>query len=566
MGSQGVGVGRARRLLTTAATGALLASLLLAGSGVAIAHDRPDAPPRSVDIQLLAINDFHGQLPTPSGSGGRILGTDAGGVTYLASRVRALEAQNPNTLFLSAGDLVGASPLVSALFHDEPTIEAMNGLGMDLAVVGNHEFDEGLAELYRLQNGGCNPVDGCQSGRTFEGANFQYLAANVVGPNQKPIFPAYKIRSFAGAKVGVIGVVTTETPGIVTPSAVAGLTFLNETETVNRYAAELKSKGVNTIVVLLHAGNGASAATVNGCPSTLTPSFKTMVEGMDPAVRVVLTGHSHNFYNCTIGNKIVTGASSAGRVLTDVDLTIDRSTDTMTAGSATNVVVTRDVTPDPAASSLLGYYTALAAPLANKVVGSITADITRAGNAAGESALGDVIADAQLEASASASTGNAVVAMTNPGGIRTELVYSQISGGEAAGQVTYSEAFAVQPFYNILTTVSMTGAQIKTVLEQQKFTGTMLQISSSLTYTWSVSAPAGGHVSNMKINGVAVDPAASYRVTVNNFLAAGGDGFLGFTAGTNPFIGGADIDAFVAYLGKHTPVAPGPQNRVTVAP
>ncbi len=558
---------RGRALLTGMASIGLLASLLLAGTAGVAAKDHPDAPPGSVDIQLLAINDFHGQLPEPAGSGGKILSIAAGGIVSLAADVRRLEAQNPNTLFLSGGDLVGASPLVSAFYHDEPTVEAMNGLGMDFAVVGNHEFDEGLAELYRLQNGGCNPVDGCQTGHTYAGADFQYLAANVVGSNGRPVFPAYKIRSFAGAKIGIIGVVTTETPTIVTPSAVAGLTFLPETATVNKYAKELKAKGVNTIVVLLHAGNGSSATSINGCPG-LTPSFASMVEGMDDAVRVVISGHSHNFYNCTIGNKIVTGASSAGRVLTDIDLTIDRSSDTVTAGSATNMIVTRDVTPDPAAASLLAYYNTRSAPLRNQVIGSITADITKTVNAAGESALGDVLADAQLAASSSAATGGAVVAMTNPGGIRTDLIYGQISGGELPGEITYEEAFAVQPFYNILTTLTMTGAQIKTVLEQQigpeTLSPKMLQISGSLAYTWTSSALSGSHVSNMQINGAPVDLATSYRVTVNNFLAGGGDGFTGFIAGTNPFVGGADIDAMVAYIKANSPVAPGPKNRITL--
>ncbi len=586
MGSLHAPAARHHGLLTRLATIAVCAGLLLSTAPGVAAKGNPDVPPGSVNVQLLAINDFHGQLPAPGGTISVPNGTstatkiNAGGIVYLAARVRALEAQNPNTLFLSAGDLVGASPLVSAFYHDEPTVEAMNGLGMDLAVVGNHEFDEGLAELYRLQNGGCNPIDGCQTGHTYAGANFDYLAANVVGANGKPIFPAYKIRSFAGAKVGVIGVVTTETPTIVMASAVAGLRFLNETETVNKYAAELKAKGVNTIVVLLHAGNSSSApgvlndpaATVNGCPTNFKTGnpFYDMVAGMDPAVRVVLSGHSHNYYNCTLGDKIVTGASSAGRVLTDVDLTIGRSSDTINAASATNSIVTNNGTPDEAASSLLAYYNTLSAPLRNQVIGSITADITRATNAAGEEALGDVIGDAQLAASSSASTGNAVVAMTNPGGIRTDLIYSQISGGEQPGQITYEEAFAVQPFYNILYTESYTGAQIKAALEQQIPVGApggpkMLQISSSLTYDWSTSAAAGNHVSNIKINGVVVDPAGSYRVTINNFLAGGGDSFTAFMGGTDIFVGGADIDAFVNYFKAHTgAVPPGPQNRITI--
>ena len=577
---------RSRAAMTGLISTIFVASLLLGGATGVVAKDHPDSPPGSVDIQLLAINDFHGQLPAPGGTISVPNGTptatkvNAGGIVYLAQQVRALEAQNPHTLFLSGGDLIGASPLVSALFHDEPTIEAMNQLGMDYAVVGNHEFDEGLAELYRIQDGGCNAVDGCQTGHTYAGADFPYLAANVLGPDGKTIFPPYKIRTVASVKIGIIGVVTTETPTIVMPSAVAGLTFLPETATVNKYAAELKAKGVNTIVVLLHAGNSSSAAgvlndvtaTVNGCPANMqSPNpgqnpFYDMVAGMDPAVRVVISGHSHNYYNCTIGNKVVTGASSAGRVLTDIDLTVDRSTDETTTSSAHNVVVTNTGTPDAQAASLLAYYTTLSAPLANQVIGSITADITKAAKAGGESALGDVLADAQLAATSSDSTGNAVVAMTNSGGIRTDLLYDQISGGEKVGEVTYGEAFAMQPFSNILTTLTYTGAQLKAILEQQATAGSVLQISGSLTYTWTASDPLESKVSNLTINGTPVNMAASYRVTMNNFLAAGGDGFTRFTAGTAPLIGVTDLDALVAYFKASSPVAPGLQNRITLLP
>ena len=420
---------RSRAAMTGLISTIFVASLLLGGATGVVAKDHPDSPPGSVDIQLLAINDFHGQLPAPGGTisvpNGTLTATkvNAGGIVYLAQQVRALEAQNPHTLFLSGGDLIGASPLVSALFHDEPTIEAMNQLGMDYAVVGNHEFDEGLAELHRIQNGGCNAVDGCQTEPAYAGADFPYLAANVLGPDGKTIFPAYKIRTVASAKIGIIGIVTTETPTIVMPSAVAGLTFLPETATVNKYATELRAKGVNTIIVLLHAGNSSSApgvlndltATLNGCPSNMkSPArgqnpFYDMVAGMDPAVRVVISGHSHNFYNCTIGDKIVTGASSAGRVLTDIDITVDRSSDETTRSSAHNIPVTDTGTPDPQAALLLDYYTTLSAPLANQVIGSITDDITTAAKPSGESALGDVLADAQLAATSSVSTGNAVV-------------------------------------------------------------------------------------------------------------------------------------------------------------
>lgn len=560
----------------------VLATSLLAGSAAGVAaKQKPDTPPGSIDIQLLAINDFHGQLPT-----GQTLkvptdpttttSVPVGGIVYLAQQVKALEAQNPHTLLLSAGDLIGASPMVSALFHDEPTIEAMNQLGMDYAVVGNHEFDEGLAELYRMQNGGCNPVDGCQTGHTFAGADFPYLAANVIGPNGKPIFSPYKIASVAGAKIGIIGVVTTETPSIVMPSAVAGLTFLPEQATVNKYAKVLEAKGVNTIVVLLHDGTGSGPgvlndldATVNTCPTSMVAgnSFYDLVAGMDSAVKVVFSAHSHATYNCKVGDKIVTQASSAGRVLTDVDITVKRSTDEMTAASAHNIAVTNTGTPDPKATSLLAYYNNLVAPIQNRVIGSVTADITRTPNGAGESALGDVIADAQLAATSSPTTGNAVVAMTNSGGVRTDILYNQISGGEQAGQVTYGEAFAVQPFYNILYTRTYTGAQLKDILEQQATaSGGRLQISHSLTYDWSASAPTGSKVLNLKIDGVAVDPTASYRVTMNNFIATGGDQFTNFTVGTDTLVGEVDLDALVAYFEANSPVAPGPQNRVTLVP
>jgi len=535
----------------------LVGSLLLGGAAGVTAKDHESNRPGSVDVQLLAINDFHGQLPDYS--------TTVGGIKYLGSYVRTLEAQNPNTLLLSAGDLIGASPLVSALFHDEPTVEAMNSLDMNFAVVGNHEFDEGLAELQRIQDGGCNPIDGCQTGHTYAGANFEYLAANVLGSDGKTIFPPYAVVNVGGTKIGIIGVVTTETPTIVMPSAVAGLTFLDETTTVNKYAAELRQRQVNTIIVLLHAGSGNPSSDINSCP-TLDAPFNTMVTGMDPAVKVVISGHSHAAYVCNIDGRIVTQAKSAGRVLTDIDLTIDRGTGKTTLATATNINVDHKLTPDPAESKLLDYYTTLSAPLANQVIGSITDDITGTANTAGESALGDVLADAQLAATASASTGNAVVAMTNPGGIRKDLIYAQISGGEQPGQVTYGEAFAVQPFSNILTTLTYTGAQLKAVLEQQATTSKVLQISSTLKYTWTASAPLESKVSKLTIKGTAVDMTASYRVTMNNFLAAGGDGFTRFTAGTAPLIGVTDLDGLVAYFKASSPVAPGLQNRITLLP
>ena len=542
----------------------LALSMLLALSSPAYAEK-----PASVDVQILALNDFHGALNPSSGTGG---------AAYLATYVKNLSAGNPNTVKVSAGDMIGASPIQSALFHDEPTIQVFNAMGFDLSAVGNHEFDEGWQELMRLQNGGCHPIDGCYSGvPPFTGATFKYLAANVIRlDNGETLFPAFMVKEYDGVKVAFIGVSLESTPTIVVPSGVAGLEFQPEVDTINHYVKYLKdAEGIKAFVVLLHDGAG-SAGGVNACnPSD--PFFNNVVMKVDPEVDALITGHSHNTYNCQIevkknyGPMLVTSAGYNGKYLTDIDLTINGTNGQVAVSTATNVsIVDAGVTPDPAVATLLAQYATISAPIANRVIGSITADIKRAGNMA-ESALGDVIADAQLDATAAADAGGAVVAMTNPGGIRTDLIYKSSPAGEGDGNVTYGEAFAVQPFSNSLVTLSLTGAQLKTVLEQQATagsdkTGRILQISASLTYSWSTSAAVGNKVSDIKINGVAVDPTATYRVTVNNFLAAGGDNFPGFTVGTNLLTGEIDLDAFIAYLSGHSPVAPGPMNRIMVLP
>jgi len=532
-------------------------------------------PSGTVDVQILALNDFHGNLEPPAGSSGRIGTINAGGVEYLSTHISNLRALNPNTVVVSAGDMIGASPLLSALFHDEPTIEAFNEIGLDFNAVGNHEFDEGWAELVRMQEGGCHPVDGCLDGDGFAGANFQYLAANVVRKdNGKTIFPAYKVRSFAGARVAFIGMTLEGTPLIVSPAGIADLNFLDEADTVNALVPQLKAKGIETIVVLIHEGGAQVApAPYNGCVG-ISGAIVDIVNRFDPEVDVVISGHTHNAYNCVINNMLVTSASSFGRVLTDVDLTIDRGTGEVVSMSANNNIVTRDVAKDSVLTALIAKYNAIAAPLANRVVGSITADITRTNTTAGESALGDVIADGQLDATATVGLGEAVVAFMNPGGIRADLTYASSGAGEGDGNVTFGEIFTVQPFGNSLVTMTLTGAQIDTLLETQ-FAGCngqtanrILQVSGGFTYSWSASAPACSKIdpASIKLNGVTVDPAASYRVTVNSFLADGGDGFAVLKDGTSRLGGAVDTDAFEAYMKAFSPVAPGPQNRITQIP
>jgi 5'-nucleotidase len=523
------------------------------------------AETQPIDLQLLALNDFHGHLePSTPGTIREFPTSDpvrAGGAEYLATHLRELEADTPNSLVVSAGDLIGASPLLSALFHDEPTIEAMNRIGLDLNAVGNHEFDEGAAELLRMQHGGCHPTDGCLDGDGFGGAEFGFLAANVVHEaTGQPLFTPYSIKKVDGVKVGFIGMTLEGTPEIVTPSGVAGLRFLDEAETANQYARVLrKEHGVRAIVVLLHEGGAQTAPFgINGCNGIAGP-IVDIVNRTTDAVDLFITGHTHQPYSCVVDGRPVTSASSFGRLVTDIDMTLDRVTHDVASVRVNNRVVTQTVEKAADISALIAKYDAIAAPLRNRVIGATSAPITRATNPAGESALGDVIADAQLEATAAADRGSAVAAFMNPGGIRADL---------DAGDVTYGEAFTVQPFGNSLVTMTLTGAQLDTLLEQQwcgQSFPRILQVSGSVRYTWDAAAPVCDRVApaSITVNGVPVDPAAGYRVTVNSFLADGGDAFRVLREGTDRLGGEIDLDALEAYFTGHSPVAPGPQDRIS---
>lgn len=565
---------RARRPLFLLLTGLFLLLVVVSVSA---------APNSTTNVQILAINDFHGNLEPPAGSSGRIGTINAGGAEFLATHIQNLRATNPNTVVVSAGDLIGASPLISALFHDEPTIEAMNLIGLNINAVGNHEFDEGVTELLRMQYGGCHPIDGCQDGDPFGGARFSFLAANVVWADTgKPIFPAIRTVAISDRgtnalssarmtkKIAFIGMTLEGTPTIVTPSGVAGVRFLDEADTVNAWVPKLKALGVEAIVVLIHEG-GAQAGTYNECVGISGP-IVDIVNRLDPEVDLVISGHTHQAYNCVINDKLVTSAASFGRLVTDIDLTLDMQTGDITSMQANNVIVTRDVAPNSLLTALIDRYRTLSAPLANRVIGAISADILRAANASGESALGDVIADSQLYATAPAGFGEAVIAFMNPGGIRADLTYAQ-SGSEGDGNVTYNEAFTVQPFGNSLVTMSLTGDQIRRVLEQQFDNPSVgqnriLQVSTGFTYTWSASAPTGSKIdpASIMLNGVPLDMNAVYRVTVNNFLADGGDNFTVLREGTDRLGGAQDLDALEAYLTDFSPVPPGPMDRIIQIP
>jgi 5'-nucleotidase len=550
---------------------------------------------RDVEVQLLGLNDFHGHLESttpgtiaPDPASPRV---PAGGAEYLATHLRQKERTNrKNTLIVSAGDLIGASPLLSALFHDEPTIEAMNRIGLDLNAVGNHEFDEGAAELLRMQRGGCHPVDGCLDGTGFRGADFRFLAANVVNESGRTIFPAYSIKRFNGIKVGFIGMTLEGTPNIVSPSGVAGLEFLDEADTANRHADELRRRhGVRAVVVLLHEGGTQSGADTgpNTCNGISGP-IVDIVNRTTSQVDLFVTGHTHQAYNCVIDGRPVTSASSFGRLTTDIDLTLSRRSRDVVEVTANNQVVTQNVFKAMDMTQLIERYSVIAAPLRDRVIGRISADITQANDDSLEQAAGNLIADAQHAATASPTTGNAVAAFMNPGGVRAPFTFAP-SGTEAPGEVTYGEAFTVQPFGNSLVTMTLTGQQILDMLRSQLCGQTFARVllpSAGVHYTFDQSVassllPAGqgqpavpcagapNPVSNLTIGGAPVDPGASYRITVNSFLADGGDIFPVLREGTDRLGGAVDTDALEAYIAPSltgAPIAPPALDRIDVVP
>lgn len=584
-------------------------------------------------VKIIGINDFHGNMQKYGyfgavGPGGSCLSAastaagdvprpcpdalDAGaspassfsnvpigGADYLAGYISYLKNKNPNSVVVSAGDMIGASPLVSAIFHDEGSIEVMNRMGMDFNGVGNHEFDEGQAELVRMQKGGCHPTDpgnSCKGASVgtpvpFEGARFKFLSANVVDKTTgKTLFPPYGIKSFRTPsgkimRVGFIGMTLKDTPSIVTPSGVANLRFDDEVASANAQVPKLRALGVEAIVVLIHQGGfqrGGVTNDINGCAGGLDGDpIKPIVNGLDDNIDLVVSGHTHAYYNCQLATKNgthtipVTSTNAFARVITDIDMTLDDQTGHVSKVVAVNRPVARNnslITPDTTIAGIVSAYNTLVSPVANVVIGSITADVLPAGD---EMPAGDLIADAQLEATKAPAQGKAVIALMNRGGVRSPgFVYSQSSGGEPNGDVTYGEAFTVQPFGNILKTITLKAQDLKDVLEQQwngcqiagepaQTVDRIMQISNGFSYTWdsTVAAAACNRVKKMSLNGTVIYDASqggfqlpvtastSYRVTVNDFMSSGGDGFTVLKKGTNPVGGGQDLDALVAYFG-----------------
>ncbi|HEY2630402.1 MAG TPA: 5'-nucleotidase C-terminal domain-containing protein [Usitatibacter sp.] len=581
----------AKRLAVLSTLSVLAAAIVAACGG---ADTFPNPP---FTVKIIAINDFHGNLQSPGTFGVNLNVPSAqrpavGGAEYLAAYIAKAKAANPLNVVVTAGDNIGASPLISALFSDEPAVETLNRMGVEFSSVGNHEFDKGSTELLRLQKGGCKITNGatdpgsCKGASAgtpvpYEGAKFQWLSANVVqNSTGQTLLPAYGVKQFKDVKVAFIGMTLKDTPGIVTPTGVAGLTFNDEATTVNNLVPQLKQQGIEAIVVLVHQGGfqTGTLSDINGCDGNLAGSdIASIVAKLDDAVDIVVSGHTHAAYNCMLPNSKgrmipVTSTPAFGRTVTEIDMVLDPDThDVKSISSVSNKLVSRadaTITPDATVASIVTGYNTLIAPLANQIIGSIARDLpASSSDTACNVPAGDLIADGMLAATKDAALGNATIAFMNRGGVRgSGFIYAQ-SVGEGDGNVTYGEAFTVQPFGNSLVTMTLTQQNIRDVLEEQ-FAGCGAQlttatkvmlVSAGFKYTWdgsqacgarirAATLTAGGTTEVLVTNGAVANPTKTYRVTMNNFMATGGDGFGTFLKGTNVLGGAQDIDSLVAYM------------------
>jgi 5'-nucleotidase len=575
----------------------LLVVALLIGA-LAACNDGGNDPGPPFAVKIIALNDFHGNLQSPGtfGPNTSVPAADrppVGGAEFVAAHVAKLKSQNALNVVVGAGDVIGASPLISGLFFDEPTVEALNRIGLEFNSVGNHEFDKGSLELLRLQNGGCKLIGGqpdpnsCKGALVgtpvpFEGAKFKWLSANVVATaTGKTLLPPYGIKTFNGVQVAFIGMTLKATPTIVTPAGVAGLEFRDEAQTVNALVPELRAQGIEAIVVLVHEGGfqTGSLSDINGCEGALAGSaIADIVSRLDNAVDLVISAHTHAAYVCKLPNATgrqipVTSASAFGRLLTDIDVMLDPATKDITSVTATNRLVVRNdpaVVANAAVAGVVNSYNGLVSPIANMVIGSIKENLPNAASdAACNMPAGNLIADSQLAATRPVGFGQAVIAFMNRGGVRNPGFTLAQTVGEGDGNVTYGEAFTVQPFGNSLVTMTLTAQDLKNVLEQQfagcrgqPSTSTRIMIpSAGFKYTWdgsqacdsrirSATLTANGATETIVSGGVVANPAKTYRITVNNFMATGGDGFAMLLNGTSLLGGAQDIDALVAHMAQ----------------
>jgi len=561
------------------------ALLFLSGLEPSAAFAARPIQSRPIEIQILAFNDFHGNIESPKltvparDSRGGDVAVPAGGVAYLAGALENLRKGHRYTTTVSAGDLIGASPLASAYFLDEPTVHAMNALQLDLNAVGNHEFDRGSSELLRIQRGGCQRYTRrvpCAL-EPFPGAHFRFLAANVLKDDGRTLFPATAIRRFGPVKIGFIGMTLKETATLVTPSGVAGLHFADEAATANALVPKLKAEGADTIVLLIHQGGALTGRYDDpACPG-LNGGIMPILDKLDPRIALVVSGHTHNAYICEVperggGKRLLTSAGKYGTLLTDIRLRFTRRGHRLLGRSARFHIVqgegftsqsgtfpmTRKMPvdrADPLVAAIVQRYVSAARPIGDRIVAHLPGPIRAKADANGELALGEVIADAQL--AWAKSHGGAQIAFMNGGGVRTDLVPAP------DGRITFAQIFALQPFGNGLVVQSLTGAQLSQLLEQQFVNGDLLSPSLGFAFVYDPSRPEGQRVVSATLEGQRIDAAATYRVVTNSFMASGGDNYSVLRLGVDRQDVGVDVDALEAYLasGRMEPVG----GRVTKA-
>ncbi|TBV13293.1 bifunctional metallophosphatase/5'-nucleotidase [Stutzerimonas kirkiae] len=514
-----------------------------------------------VEINVVALNDFHGNLlsspfsyPDPQASGGEVT-LKAGGIEALSGLLGELRRDDPELLLVGAGDMVGGSPPLSAMWADEPSLKALGLLGLRFSTVGNHELDHGKGELLRQLEGGCDsprPERACQLDEHYQGSKFSYIAANLMDKaSGTSLFPAYRIEQVRGAKVAFVGAVLEELDSTVSGTSMQGLYTIDEADAINAQLPELREQGVDAVIAIIHQGGETPEAFDKPDCSQLSGDVVEVVERLDPQIKVVITGHTHQGYLCRLGERLVTQGSSYGRLVTHLKLTLDPRRRQLLDVQAHNLVVD----PERYSAAASPEIAELQRTLLQRSQARLDQPVARLGartfdrtlNDAGESTLGRLIANAQLAATRSLG---AQVAFMNMGGLRTDLLLE-----DGQDQANYGQLASIQPFNNTLTILSLSGAQLSELLEQQWQSGGLgfypLQASSSLSYQWDDSRPHGHKIvpQSLMIEGLPVRAEGSYRVTVNSFLAEGGDNFSQLAnAGERLDTGFNDLEALVGYL------------------
>jgi 5'-nucleotidase len=546
---------------------ALILCLLLVSA--ACRHDVAPVlvPPPVVEVRLLALNDLHGYLqPSPSRTAAALLQRDeeiaAGGIIALAGAIERLQAGQPNTVMVAAGDLIGASPLSSALLRDEPAVQALGKMGLAYSAVGNHEFDRGRAELDRIRHGGC-VLDGCPDGEVpFAGARFEYLAANVFDEETgERAFAAWRIATVGGVRIAFVGALVRSAPQIINAENIAGLRFEDEADSINAVVPEILAAGARAIVALIHEGAVPGPQVDPDTCDGLRGPLLDISERLRPEIDVVVSGHSHRAYVCRHQGRLLTQAGSYGQLLTTIDMQIDAVTgDVLATRAEQHLVDPARPSADPAYRALLEETLARSAAVARKPVARLgVAQLSRVPDANGESALGRVIADAQLHA---ARAQGAELACINPGGVRQDL---PATPGD--GTVTFGDAHATHPFGNQIVVLELSGQQLLALLEQQwKEDGpdAVMSCSRGFSYRFDATLPRGQRVrrETVSLDGEALDPRRMYRFACNSFIAGGGYGFTVLQDVPRVAEAGGDLDALVAYLQEMEPLLPPDDVRV----